>query len=396
MHRRPVLLCGIAYVIYACVICQTSYAADLAIELATLRSIGPKGAGHVKAIAAWKKVAESDASHLPTVLAGMDDAGILASNWIRSAAETIADRERKAGKDLPTDKLDAFVRDTSHSPRARRLAFELLAQVDTTARARIIPALSKDSSLELRRDAIAMAVNNAKQLANDGKSAASGAYQAAFLNARDVDQIKDIAKSLKELGVSVDLPAHFGFVMNWQLIGPFDNKDKGGFDVPYAPENEIKLNEEYLGVKGKVKWLAHTTKDDFGIVDINTAVGKHMGAVCYAYNEFDSATARDCEIRIGSANGSKVWLNGKLITANHVYHTGQEIDQYRGSARLRKGKNQILVKVCQNEQTDNWAQKWEFQLRVCDKLGTAILDTGRALPKAAFRPVRDESKTVGL
>ena len=51
-----------------------------------------------------------------------------------------------------------------------------------------------------------------------------------------------------------------------------------------------------------------------------------------------------------------------------------------GTARgtLRKGKNVILLKVCQNEQTDAWAQNWQFQLRICDPVGTAILAADRS------------------
>ena len=41
------------------------------------------------------------------------------------------------------------------------------------------------------------------------------------------------------------------------------------------------------------------------------------------------------------------------------------------------GTNVILLKICQNEQTESWAQDWEFQLRVCDGLGTAVLATNR-------------------
>jgi hypothetical protein len=39
---------------------------------------------------------------------------------------------------------------------------------------------------------------------------------------------------------------------------------------------------------------------------------------------------------------------------------------------LKVGRNEILVKVCQNEQKEDWAQLWSFQLRVCDNLGGAI------------------------
>ena len=66
-------------------------------------------------------------------------------------------------------------------------------------------------------------------------------------------------------------------------------------------------------------------------------------------------------------------MNGELLTSNEVYHAGMELDQYRARARLRPGPNSILVKICQNEQTESWAQRWQFQLRVCDAQGTAVL-----------------------
>ena len=34
--------------------------------------------------------------------------------------------------------------------------------------------------------------------------------------------------------------------------------------------------------------------------------------------------------------------------------------------------NEILIKVCQNEQEDTWAQLWSFQLRVTDHLGGKV------------------------
>lgn len=88
-------------------------------------------------------------------------------------------------------------------------------------------------------------------------------------------------------------------------------------------------------------------------------------------------------MRLGTVNAYKVWVNGKLIFARDEYHRGMRMDQYKLTAPLEKGRNLILVKLCQNEQTEDWAQKWEFQLRVCDASGAAILSTTRpASPKS--------------
>ncbi len=96
-------------------------------------------------------------------------------------------------------------------------------------------------------------------------------------------------------------------------------------------------------------------------------------AVGYAAADFFSESDRPAEIRIGCKNGWKVWLNGELLFARDEYHRGAKLDQYKLPCQLKKGKNMILVKCCQNEQKEQWTVEWEFQLRVCDATGTAIL-----------------------
>ena len=53
------------------------------------------------------------------------------------------------------------------------------------------------------------------------------------------------------------------------------------------------------------------------------------------------------------------------------------MDQYVSTGVLKPGRNVILLKVCQNEQDQSWAQDWKFQLRVCDATGTAVLSRDR-------------------
>jgi len=56
--------------------------------------------------------------------------------------------------------------------------------------------------------------------------------------------------------------------------------------------------------------------------------------------------------------------------------------------QLQAGKNTLLVKACQNEEVKDWTKEWQFQLRVCDAAGTAILakDRATAPAKAATKP----------
>src|SRR6185436_3406270 len=89
--------------------------------------------------------------------------------------------------------------------------------------------------------------------------------------------------------------------------------------------------------------------------------------------DFVSERAQPVELRLGGKNSWKVWLNGKYLFGRDEYHLNEEIDQYRMPVQLEAGRNTILVKVCQNAQTEDWAEEWEFQLRVTDSLGTPIL-----------------------
>lgn len=362
----------------------TAPAAELDKHIQALQAVGPKGSGHQAAVAAAKALSQADAKQLPEILAGMDQANALAANWFRAIAETVADRAVREDGKLPVDKLEAFLRDTSHAPRSRRLAFELISRVDKSAKQRLIPRLNQDPSLELRRDAIGMMIDRAENHEEAGrKDVALQTLQSALVDARDIDQIQAIAKSIEGLGGKVDRQTLLGFVAQWNLVGPFDNEGGVGFEKAYPPERDVQLNAEYAGVDGKVRWKTHATDDPYGTVDLNAALDKHKGAVAYAYTVFNAAESRPCDIRIGCINANKVWLNGELIISNRVYHSGMDIDQYVGKGRLRAGKNTILVKVCQNEQTEPWAQRWQFQLRVCDALGGAILAADRKLPESA-------------
>lgn len=352
-----------ALLLIIAVLCSAASAADLTAALAKVRAVGPRGAGHAEAAVAAKALAQARADDLPQILTAMDGANPIATNWLRLAAESAA----QSGP-LPKQQLEVFLTDTSHSPRGRRLAYELVAEVDPSAQSRLIPKLLDDPSLELRRDAVAQLLASAKSVSD---------YEKVFHHSRDLDQIKAATAKLKELGQKPDIARHMGFVMTWHVIGPFDNVADKGWNTAYPPETALDLAAEYDGQKGKVQWINHTTIDDYGVVDLTKALDKHKGAVAYAYTELIADRQQPCDLRLASVNANKIWLNGRLLSETHVYHAGAAVDQYISQGTLQKGMNAILLKICQNEQTEDWAQAWQFQLRVCDSIGTAILSQDR-------------------
>lgn len=353
----------------------TAARADSPAELlAAIKAVKAQGEGHAAAIRAHQELIRQDVDVLPALLAALDDADPLAANWIRSAFEAIADRAVKSGRSLPANEFEAFIRNVQHNPRARRLAYEWLLQMDPEARERLIPGMLLDPSPEFRRDAVARLIDQAlrHQAANEREEAAR-LFRQALSGAVDDDQVKAIVRPLAEFGQRVDLQKHFGFLTRWQIVGPFDNRDKKGFAVVYPPEQGVDLMAKYAGQLGECTWKPIATRDDYGILNIAEQIAPYKGAVMYAVTDFDSTQQQRVELRLGTPNAWKLWLNGRLLFAREEYHRGMALDQYRVPAELQPGRNEILLKLCQNEQEEDWAQRYQFQLRVCDAAGSAVL-----------------------
>ena len=354
-------------------VCRGEVTPEIAQAIQSIRAVGPEGQGNAEASVAWKKLAAVEVGLVPGILEGMDGANDLAANWLRTALESIVAREEAAGRKPSLTELGRFLLDTRHDPSARRFAFELIGRADRAAADSLLPGMLNDPNGELRRDAVQKVLDQAARSQADGRQAGAVLlYQQALIFARDVDQIEIIVKKLRDLGQTVDLPRVFGWLMSWKVIAPFDSVGGKGFEAVYPPEKEINLSTEYEGKSGKVSWKDLVTADEYGVVDLNKPYGALKGVAGYTFTEFNVERAQAVELRLASQNSWKIWLNGKFLFGREEYHRNREIDQYRVPATLQPGRNTLLVKVCQNEQKDDWAGEWQFQLRVCDPLGTPV------------------------
>ena len=347
---------------------------EIAVALQVIRTVGPEGRGNVEAAAAWKTLVGCDKATLLPILEAMDGANDFALNWLRAAVDAISSRQLAAGGTVPVSELGKFLLETSHHPRARRLVFELLARLDPPTSEKLLSGMLNDPSLEIRYDAVQKVTEQAEQLlVTSNHVGAMLLFQQALNYSRDVKQIDALAKKLEELGQTVDLLKQLGFLTKWKIIGPFDNTGRKGFQTVYPPEHKIDAAAEYEGKAGHVRWKDYTVTHKYGKVDMNQAYGKLKDVVAYATTDFISERAQPVELRLGGKNSWKVWLNGKLLFGRDEYHFDSEVDQYSMPAQLQTGPNTILVKVCQNEQMEDWTVEWDFQLRVTDSLGTPIV-----------------------
>lgn len=377
MKRNSFLLSALITVALSAVV---SDGADVKELAAIVNAIGLDGSGYPEAVVAVESLSKLDSSAIPELLGSFDDENPIAANWLRGAVEAVAENGRKQGKPLSDAKLVAFIQDTSHASKAREVAFHLLLIQSESAAEELIPTFENDPSLELRFFAVDHLIHLAEALGNaDQQSPAIETYRQALSACRNSIQAKEIADALKELGEEVDTTEHFGFVKNWHVIAPFDYAMGEGFEKKYPPETEIDLTARYPGklveeLDGGAHWQPLELGARENRVDFNKAFAPLKDVVGYAVTTFESDEAQAVELRWGSPNGTKVWVNGELVGANKVYHAGDNFDQYIAKVDLKPGANTILVKLVQNEQTQSWTNVWHFTLRVCDRLGTAIYD----------------------
>ncbi|MBI1913145.1 MAG: hypothetical protein HYS12_00045 [Planctomycetes bacterium] len=341
--------------------------------LARIKAVRGEGAGNAEAARAWQELVRLGPEALLPTLAAMDGADAIARNWLRAATDAIAEKAFVARQLSATD-LEAFVLKRTHSGAARRIAYEWLVRLDPKAPARLLPRLLDDPGAELRRDAVAVVLDEAKTLAVKGdKEKAVAAYRRAFDAARDDDQVEAAAKGLQERGVKADLTAHYGAVRRWLLATPFDNTGEKGYQTVYSPEKGVDPSAVCKGKDGaEVRWVVHTTAEVRGLVDLNAVLGKRKNTVAYAWTVIDSPREQRVQVRSGCNTAVKIFLNGRPVFGREEYHHGLSMDQHVGAGTLKPGRNEILVKVCQNNQLEPWAQDWKFMLRLCDDLGGAI------------------------
>ena len=332
-------------------------------------SIGREGNGNERAADAIRLAGKLNVSSIQPLLESMNEANPVGDNWIRAAIGKIL--EGIQGKDFPSDMISGFLREKQNSGSSRKTAFELLMDHRPKKAKLFIEGFIDDPEPSLRR----IAVDQILEKAYDAKEkeVAFSLFERVLEKGRDASQIKEAQQALQKAGRRVDLIKIMGFLVDWNMIGPFDNTGRQGFYKMYPPETKDNLTAWQTGKMGKVSWNQYSTSDPFGLFDINEHYGEIKEVLAYLKTDFYSAFDRKAHFRIGSKNAWKIWVNGDLLFARDEYHRGKtRIDQFIVEGELQGGKNEILLKVCQNEQTQSWTRPWEFCLRVTDPTGAPI------------------------
>ncbi len=148
------------------------------------------------------------------------------------------------------------------------------------------------------------------------------------------------------------------YVREWMLIGPWDNPNNTGLRIEYPPEKEIVLDKKYQGKGGEVAWKKVKVLPD-GIVNLLEHMSPADNVVAYGHFCVTAPADVTTDMYVGSDDGVRVWINGKLVHDHRVDRALQP-DQDTASITLKRGANAVLVKV------DQGIGDWGFTLRFRD------------------------------
>jgi hypothetical protein len=365
---------GQTYTLGILLACALSAAVDddVAQLLKKLREVRPEGGGSAQARAAWDRLADRGPGVLPALLEAMDTPDTVAANWLRTTFDRIADRA--GGRGIDADALLSFVRDPKRQGRARRLALDLVETLRPGTRTGLLRGWTEDP--EFRYDAISQAL---AELDNDKNASADSrvaALRRLFAATRDLEQSRSSASRLRGLGVPVSVADHFGFLRDWYVIGPFDAHGMKGFQSSYPPEATQDLTASYEGKGKRVAWKRYRSAEAIGgahvaLVNLREPLGDADDAVGYAYTALHADQDREVECRGAADDNFTVWVNGTRVFGFEEYQNGVRLDRHRFRAQLRKGRNEVFVKVCQAPA--NPEPNWEFFLRICTGDGKGLL-----------------------
>lgn len=161
-----------------------------------------------------------------------------------------------------------------------------------------------------------------------------------------------------------------GYLVSWQIVGPFDNANRAGEQAVYDPQRASfardatfvgKLADEPLG------WRAwdYESLPRGGYVALDDLLRPAEQATGYATTWVHVESDVDAAIHLGTAGPYEVWIDGTSVGQGRAYRAPDPL-QDSHAVRLRRGWNRVLVKVSTLE------GMWGFYARISTADGSPI------------------------
>jgi HEAT repeat protein len=224
---------------------------------------------------------------------------------------------------------------TAESPAALQLALQYL----------------NDQPLQATAGLAALRIAN--RLRNRDESLARAALR-KVLEVVDHDDVRGRAREVLN-----DMDKYQDHILKWVGVGPFTEKGKDGaavYRTAFAPEKD--------GVEG-IDWQPITKGIGSWDINLEATYGGLDYVAAYVRTRVWSDSDRNALLELGSDDGVKAWLNGRLVF-DHWNEGGIAPRQKLIPVKLAKGWNDVMLKVV--DQQGGWA----FCCRIRQLDGTAL------------------------
>lgn len=224
---------------------------------------------------------------------------------------------------------------------SKAIADQYLTHVVTTTKGQTLSGLlveENGDSLTLR-DANGKDYRIAKgEIEERGKSQESIMPANLVANLTE-DELIDLVEYLTTLRTASFTPGKL------KIVGPFDNgQGDAGFDTVYPPEKARDFAATYAGKGGQVGWKTISPGPN-GYIDLQAWYqDRGMETVSYLVARVISAEDQAGTLVLGADDCSRVWVNGTQVHEDRG-HNAASPGMFRPSIRLKKGSNEILIKI---------------------------------------------------
>lgn len=149
----------------------------------------------------------------------------------------------------------------------------------------------------------------------------------------------------------------------WHVVGPFEDPESKGLDVPLPPDTELKIDAVYPLKTGSGTWRVRPTTA--GVLPLTALYEALPKCVVYATCEVNSPREQTVQLRVCSDDDAWIRLNGQEVF-RYEAGGGMEYDKYIVPLKLPQGKSTLLAKVY------NRKGMWGLYLRLTDTQGKPL------------------------
>jgi len=230
-------------------------------------------------------------------------------------------------------------------PDAKKMLLAGLADVAHRDALRLVMDQLGDTAV--RSEAASAAIAIARAIMGTDRKAAKAAMEKVLAVSKSGPVAAEARRIIEQIDKFADS------ITAWRIAGPYAQEGKQYsqlFDIAFEPEKPDAKGVEWhplpAGTDPKRPW----------ILDLLKAIGGAQ-RVAYALTWVHSEVEQPARFELGSDDGVKAWLNGRLVHANNVARAAKPYTD-KANVTLKAGWNPLLLKITQND------SPWEFCARI--------------------------------